>query len=165
MHNSKKEIEKNKALGDIRVLDLAGPMGIYCTKLLADLGADVIKIEPPSGDETRRIGPFFKDEEHPEKSLYFFHYNTNKRSITLNIDSVDGLDIFKRLAKTADIVVERKSQKIIIIGSKGDKIKKLGQASRAEVEEHLQEEVFLELFVKVREKWRDNPTYLKSYGY
>ncbi len=65
----------------------------------------------------------------------------------------------------AEIIVERKSQKIIIIGKKGAKIKDIGQRARADIEEHLQMPVFLELFVKVRDKWRDNPTMLKHYGY
>ena len=72
------------ALGDTRVLDLTGPLGLYCTKLLADLGADVIKIERPEGDPARSIGPFFHDDPHPEKSLYWFNLNTNKKSITLS---------------------------------------------------------------------------------
>ena len=96
----------NTALGDLTVLDLAGPMGLYCTKQLADLGADVIKIEPPDGDPIRAIGPFYHDEPAPEKSLYWFHFNTNKRSITLDIESPDGKDILKKLIKTADIMVE-----------------------------------------------------------
>jgi crotonobetainyl-CoA:carnitine CoA-transferase CaiB-like acyl-CoA transferase len=94
------------ALGDVRVLDMTGPQGAYCTKLLADLGADVIRIEPPGGDPTRKLGPFFHDEPHPEKSLYFFHFNTNKRSITLNLDMEEGRSIFKRLITTADVLVE-----------------------------------------------------------
>jgi benzylsuccinate CoA-transferase BbsE subunit len=95
-----------KALSDIRVLDMTGPMGAYCTKLLADLGADVIRIEPPGGDATRKLGPFFHDDPDPEKSLYFFHFNTSKRSVTLNLNTEVGRSIFKRLAKTADILVE-----------------------------------------------------------
>ncbi len=98
--------KSNRALGDLRVLDLAGPSGVYCTKVLADLGTDVIKIEPPGGDPTRNIGPFYKDVPHPEKSLYFFQYNTNKRSITLNIEAKDGREILKELVTTADIMVE-----------------------------------------------------------
>lgn len=94
------------ALEDIRVLDLAGEAGVYCAKLLADLGADVIKVEPPRGDAIRHIGPFFHDEVDPEKSLYFFYMNTNKRSITLNIETADGQQIFKRLVSTADVLVE-----------------------------------------------------------
>jgi benzylsuccinate CoA-transferase BbsE subunit len=94
------------ALGDLRVLDLAGPIGIYCTKQLADLGADVIRVEPPGGDPARAIGPFYHDEHHPEKSLYWFHFNTSKRSITLNLESPESRDILRRLVRTADVVVE-----------------------------------------------------------
>ena len=94
------------ALQGIRVLDLAGPMGVYCCKLLADLGADVIKVEKPEGDPMRSLGPFYHDEVHPEKSLYFFHYNINKRSVTVNLESAAGKQIFKKLAESADIVVE-----------------------------------------------------------
>jgi benzylsuccinate CoA-transferase BbsE subunit len=99
-------IATSKALGDLRVLDLAGPIGLYCTKQLADLGADVIKIEPPGGDPARAIGPFYHGEPHPEKSLYWFHFNTSKRSITLDIESPDGREILKRLVQKADIMVE-----------------------------------------------------------
>ncbi|MFC2051549.1 CaiB/BaiF CoA transferase family protein [Chloroflexota bacterium] len=102
----KEESEKDTALDDIRVLDLAGPMGVYGTKLLADLGADVIKIEPPGGGSMRALGPFVDDDPHPEKSLYFFHFNTNKRGITLNLDTRDGQEIFKSLVKSTDVVVE-----------------------------------------------------------
>lgn len=66
---------------------------------------------------------------------------------------------------SAEIIVERKSQKGIIIGKKGDKIKEIGQLSRADIEKHLGVEVYLELFVKVREKWRDKPSALKQMGY
>lgn len=95
-----------RLLDDIRVLDLAGMMGIYCTKQLADLGADVIRLEPPGGDPLRKIGPFYKDEVNPEKSLYFFLFNTNKRSITLNLEMTEGQEILRKLAKGADVVVE-----------------------------------------------------------
>lgn len=94
------------ALGDLRVLDITSHMGTYCTKLLADLGADVIRIEPPGGDSTRKIGPFAGDAPHPERSLHFFAFNANKRSITLNLDSVDGQELFKALVRTSDVVVE-----------------------------------------------------------
>jgi benzylsuccinate CoA-transferase BbsE subunit len=93
-------------LVDYRVLDLAGPLGLHCTKLLADMGADVIKIEPPSGDESRRIPPFKDDTPHPEKSLYFLHFNTNKRSITLDVEKPDGRAIFLELVSKADVVLE-----------------------------------------------------------
>src|ERR1051326_9016208 len=89
-----------------RILDLAGAPGFHCTKLLADMGADVIKIEPPSGDESRRIPPFKDDIPHPEKSLYFLHFNTNKRSVTLDIEKPDGRAVFLEFARKADVVLE-----------------------------------------------------------
>ena len=98
--------EQETLLGDIRVLDLADEKGVYCTKLLADLGADTIRIEEPGGDPMRRIGPFFHDEPDHEKSLYWFQFNTSKRGITLNLETADGREILKRLVKTADVVVE-----------------------------------------------------------
>ena len=66
---------------------------------------------------------------------------------------------------SADIIVQRESQKAIILGEGGKMIKKLGTESRKSIEDFLQQKVFLELFVKVREKWRDNDTWLKEYGY
>ena len=93
-------------LSGYRVLDLSGPLGLHCTKLLADMGADVIKIEPPSGDESRRMPPFKDDIPHPEKSLYFLHFNTNKRGITLDIEKPDGRGVFFELAGKADVVIE-----------------------------------------------------------
>ncbi len=89
-----------------RVLDLADEKGAYCGKLLADLGAEVIKVEPPCGDKMRLRGPFFKNEVHQEKSLYFLYFNASKGSITLDIEDPAGKEIFKKLVKTADVVVE-----------------------------------------------------------
>lgn len=89
-----------------RVLDLTDERGVYCTKLLADLGADVILIEPPSGHKGRHRGPYFHDEVHPEKSLYFLYFNTDKRSITLNLEHPDGHELFRRLVKNVDVIVE-----------------------------------------------------------
>jgi crotonobetainyl-CoA:carnitine CoA-transferase CaiB-like acyl-CoA transferase len=101
--------EKKKQEGFLpkyRVLDLADEKGAYCGKLLGDLGAEVIKVEPPCGDKTRLRGPFFKNEVHPEKSLFFLYFNTSKGSITLDIEGPAGQEIFKRLVKKADVVVE-----------------------------------------------------------
>jgi len=94
------------ALQGLRVLDLSDEKGQYCTKLMADMGADVIKIEPPAGDPVRRIGPFYHDEEDLDKSLYWFVLNTSKRGLTLDITTPRGADLFRRLAVTADFVVE-----------------------------------------------------------
>ncbi len=97
-----------QALEGVRVLDvtqlIAGP---YATKLLADYGADVIKIERPgTGDVSRRLGPFVHDEPHPEKSGLFLHLNSNKRGMTLDLKSATGRKIFLRLAESANVVVE-----------------------------------------------------------
>lgn len=93
-------------LSPYRVLDLADEKGYMCGKVLGDLGADVIKIERPGGDPSRRTGPFWHDEADPEKSLSWFAFNTSKRGITLDIEKRDGQEIFKRLVKSADFVVE-----------------------------------------------------------
>ncbi len=93
-------------LSDLHVLELPGAVGAYCGKLLADLGADVIKVEPPGGDPSRHIPPFFHDDPHPEKSLYFFAFNTSKRSITLDLTRADGRALFRRLARQADVVID-----------------------------------------------------------
>ncbi len=101
------EKEKDKlVLGPYRVLDLTDDSGALCPRILASLGADVIKIEPPAGDPTRNIGPFYHDEAEPEKSLHWFTYNLNKRSITLNLETATGQELFRKLVKTADILVE-----------------------------------------------------------
>ncbi len=94
------------ALGPYRVLDLSDEKGLLCGKILGDLGADVIKIEAPGGDPCRRSGPFYKDIADPERSLFWFAYNTSKRGITLNLESPQGLSIFRRLVATADFVIE-----------------------------------------------------------
>jgi len=89
-----------------RVLDLTDGQGYVCGKILADLGADVIKIEPPSGDSGRRIGPFYHDIADPEKSLFWWAFNSNKRAVTLNLEAPAGQALFKRLVRTADFVIE-----------------------------------------------------------
>jgi len=98
--------KKEGALSVYRILDLADSNGAYCTKLFADLGADVIKIEKPEGDPGRNTPPFVDDIPHHEKSLYFLHRNAGKRGITLNLETVDGRDIFKRVIKKADVLVD-----------------------------------------------------------
>ena len=82
-------------------------MGVYCGKLMADMGADVIKVEPPGGDSMRRIGPFLGQAQgHKERSLHWLHFNTNKRSITLDINTADGGAILRRLASGAHVLLE-----------------------------------------------------------
>lgn len=98
--------DRNGMLAPYRILDLTDEKGWMCGKLLGDLGADVIKIEPPGGDPARNTGPFYHDEIDPEKSLYWFAYNTSKRGITLDLETTDGKGIFIRLAEESDFVLE-----------------------------------------------------------
>ena len=79
------------ALDGVRVLDLTEDRGLYAGKLLADLGADVIKIENPQGSKARQMGPFKGDVPGLENSLYFVNFNTNKRGVTLNLNSPAGV--------------------------------------------------------------------------
>lgn len=89
-----------------RVLDLTDERGLICGKTLGDLGADVIQIEPPGGNSARELGPFYREIPSAEESLYWFAYNANKRSVTLNLESADGQDMFKKLAAEAGFVIE-----------------------------------------------------------
>ena len=102
-----------KALREARVLEYASLVsGPYCSKLLADLGAEVIKIERPGvGDEARRRGPFPDDIPHPERSGLFLYLNTNKKGITLDPKTQTGKRIFLELVKWVDILIEDKSPK------------------------------------------------------
>jgi crotonobetainyl-CoA:carnitine CoA-transferase CaiB-like acyl-CoA transferase len=93
-------------LAGLRTLELADEKGQFCGKLLGDLGADVVKIEPPGGEPSRHVGPFLDDIPHPERSLSFWYYNTSKRGITLNLDTSDGRQLFGRLAATSDVILE-----------------------------------------------------------
>jgi len=93
-------------LAGYRVLDLTEGGCLIAGQMLGDLGADVIQIEPPGGSPSRSLGPFYKDVPDPEKSLFWFSYCSNKRGITLNLGTSDGRDLFKRLVKTADVVLQ-----------------------------------------------------------
>jgi crotonobetainyl-CoA:carnitine CoA-transferase CaiB-like acyl-CoA transferase len=93
-------------LSPYRVLDLTDERGLLCGKILADLGADVIQVEPPAGNSARRLGPFYRDEVHPERSLFWWAYTANKRSITLNLKTCDGQALLKRLVTSADFLIE-----------------------------------------------------------
>jgi crotonobetainyl-CoA:carnitine CoA-transferase CaiB-like acyl-CoA transferase len=93
-------------LSPYRVLDLTDERGLLCGKILADLGADVIQVEPPTGSSARRIGPFYEDDVDPERSLFWWSYTANKRSITLNLATADGQMLLKRLVRSADFLIE-----------------------------------------------------------
>src|ERR1041384_5128815 len=93
-------------LTGIRVVELADEQAEYCGLTLAGLGADVIKVEPPGGNPTRRIGPFYEDREDPERSLFFWQYNRGKRSIVLDLQQERDRERFHALVASADVLVE-----------------------------------------------------------
>ena len=94
------------ALAGLRVLDLSGLAGQYCGKQFADLGADVILIEPVMGSPVRRDGPFVDDRAHIEFSLPFAYFNAGKRGIAIDLDRPEGQRILRQLADGTDLIVE-----------------------------------------------------------
>ena len=99
-------MQSTGALADLRVIEygnlVAGP---YCARLLADAGAEVIKVEPPAGDESRRRGPFPNDIPDPDWSGLYLYLNANKRGMTLDIESGRGMQVFRALLAEADVLV------------------------------------------------------------
>ncbi len=96
-------------LSPYRVLDLTDQRGLLCGKILADLGADVIQVEPPGGNTARKLGPFYHGETDPEKSLYWWSYAANKRSVTLKLESERGRELLLRMAEQAHFLIESAS--------------------------------------------------------
>jgi crotonobetainyl-CoA:carnitine CoA-transferase CaiB-like acyl-CoA transferase len=92
------------ALDGVRVLDVAEPLGAFVSRILGDLGADVIKVEPPGGDPGRDLYPFIAQDAE-RLSLSFVHANVNKRSIILDLEQPEDLEQFRLLAEQADVVV------------------------------------------------------------
>jgi crotonobetainyl-CoA:carnitine CoA-transferase CaiB-like acyl-CoA transferase len=104
------ESDSSGALSGLRVVDLTSRMGAYCGLLLANLGAEVILVEPPDGDPMRRQGPFQSDVPHPEGSLSFAAYHSNKRGIVLDLQSETGRETLQQLLRSADVLVEDRPQ-------------------------------------------------------
>lgn len=94
------------ALAGRRILELADEQGAYCGKLFADMGADVVKVERPGGDASRDRPPHWTGPSGRRFSLSFLYQNTSKRSVTLDLATAAGADVFCRLATTADVVLE-----------------------------------------------------------
>src|SRR4051812_9095106 len=94
------------ALAGLRVLEVAGPFGAYCGKLFAELGADVILVEPRAGAPLRRAAPLLGDAPGPGASLTFAYLHSSKRGVTLDLDTADGQALFRRLAVSAAAVIE-----------------------------------------------------------
>src|SRR3712207_3929057 len=108
------------ALTGYRVIELAGPLGEWCGRLLANMGAEVIKVEPPGGAPTRAWGPYAEGSDHEQgqaaveqsgvsvqdRSLYFWHNNTSKRGVTLDVGREEGRNLLLRLIVGADVFLE-----------------------------------------------------------
>src|SRR5882724_935484 len=93
-------------LRGVRVVEIADEQAEHAGLLLAGLGAEVIKIEPPEGNCTRRIGPFLDDEPGPERSIFFWQHNRAKRSVTLDLDDADDAAFAADLIGTADVLLD-----------------------------------------------------------
>ena len=100
--------EGTGALTGLRVLDLTGREGGYCGLLLANLGAEVVLVEPPDGDPMRRQGPYKNDQPHEDGSLSFAAYHTNKRGIVLDLEADAGRATLRTLIRNADVIIEDK---------------------------------------------------------
>ncbi|HLY67538.1 MAG TPA: CoA transferase [Chloroflexota bacterium] len=98
--------DEGQPLGGLRVLDAADESGFICGRILADAGADVIKVEPPEGDTGRRVPPFAGDEPGIERSLTWLAGNVNKRGVTCNLETESGRALFRRLVERADVLLE-----------------------------------------------------------
>jgi len=95
------------ALEGFRVVELGEAVSApYCAKLFADFGAEVIKVEPRTGDVSRHWGPYPEDTPHPEKSGTFFFLNTNKKGVTLDVSAARGRELFLELVRHADVLIE-----------------------------------------------------------
>ncbi len=93
-------------LAGLRVVEICDELAEYCGLTLMGLGAEVIKIEPPGGNPTRRIGPFFEDREGPERSLHFWHYNRGKRSLVMDCKTQAGREKVLALLENADVLLQ-----------------------------------------------------------
>ena len=118
-----------RPLDGLRVIELTSERCALAGKLLADMGADVIVVEPPGGSPMRAYEPFADDEPDPERALWWWHYNTSKRSVVLDLDETGGAADFRRLVSTADVVIE--AEPLGRLDAVGLDWSQLGAASRA----------------------------------
>ena len=105
-----------RPLDGVRVVDVSDSIGAYCTRLLAGLGADVIKLEDPDGDELRRRPPFRDGATGSEASLVFAYYHAGKRGITLDTRRAESLPVLDALGRTADVIVMSPSRRRPLAG-------------------------------------------------
>jgi crotonobetainyl-CoA:carnitine CoA-transferase CaiB-like acyl-CoA transferase len=90
----------------VRVVELASEIAAWAGKLMGDMGADVVLVEPPGGHHTRTYAPFVDDIPHPDRSLWFWNYNSSKRGVTLDLETPGGRDALRRLLAGADVFLE-----------------------------------------------------------
>ena len=111
-------------LAGVQVVEVAGEASAWAGRLLADLGADVVLIEPPGGHHTRTWGPFVDDVANPEKSLWFWHYHASKDSVVVDLDSADGQARFRQLVANADVLIESEPPKRIadLLGERPERL-------------------------------------------
>lgn len=95
-----------KSLSGVRVIELGDQLSQYAGKLLADMGAEVIKLEPKEGVPSRRVGPFHKDKEDINKSVFFWNYNTSKKSVIIDIEKESNTKKMMELLKNSDVLIE-----------------------------------------------------------
>ena len=98
--------DNRESLSDIRVLDFTGELGPYASKLYVGLGADVIHLEPMSGDPLRKVGPFYQNKPDRENSLQYLYYNAGKRGMPINLLKDEGKEIFSKLCESADLLFD-----------------------------------------------------------
>ena len=94
------------SLSDVRVVEIGGHEGEYCALVLAGLGADVIKVEPPGGSASRMFAPFVDDVPNPDKSLHFWAYNRGKKSIVIDLETTEGQSDYAALIAGADVIID-----------------------------------------------------------
>lgn len=103
-------------LAGLRVIEIADGFAAQCGRILADLGADVLKVEPPAGDPARRVPPFLEDRPGPDRGLWWIALNANKRGITLDLSDAAGLDLLRRLVQRADVLVTSSPAELARVG-------------------------------------------------
>jgi len=147
-----------------KIITISASSGINKKKFLKEILEFLPEGEPFfSGDEISDLQTrFFAAELIREKIFELFGDEIPYQATVVVNEFKEKMTLTKI---TADIIVQRESQKAIMLGEGGKMIKKLGTESRKSIEDFLQQKVFLELFIKVRDKWRDNDTWLKEYGY
>jgi GTPase len=147
-----------------KVITISATSGINKKKFLKEILEFLPEGEPFfSGDEISDLQTKFFVAELVREKIFELFGDEIPYQATVVVNEFKEKTTLTKI--TADIIVQRESQKAIMLGEGGKMIKKLGTESRKSIEDFLQQKVFLELFIKVRDKWRDNDTWLKEYGY